>query len=326
MMAAACFAGGTAAFGQTFAVDRIDNPALALGNMVSAPTGDTVFRIDPDTGEVTRLSGTGTRMSAAAARAMITVRCSKGGKALLCNSERASVQIGAVGSATGRARSLANLTVAAGTAAVSAPKKGGNPLHFTLGPLGEGGSATFYVGADFAIAGDNSGLPTGTSAAEFYVTISRADGSGASTASGIAQALVRRPITLTAVSDLRFGAVTLPSSGTGRVIISPADGTRSVEGTGVRMLPSQSGAARFTVSGEGGQAFSVTVPSTFEMKTNGGSITVTTAHNAGSARTLAGKAGSAGTAAFNVGGSFPLAPGTRAGVYAGTFEVSVQYN
>jgi hypothetical protein len=158
------------------------------------------------------------------------------------------------------------------------------------------------------------------------VTVSKSDGSGSSTASGVMQATVRRPLALTADAGLSFGKVTRPTSGTGRVTIDPARGTRTVEGVGVQAYPSTTGPASFTVSGEGGQAFSVTVPATFEMKTSGGSITVTTSHNAAGSQSLSGKAGSAGTATFKVGGSIPLTPSTRPGAYTGTFQVSVQYN
>lgn len=318
---------GAAAPAQTFSVERLDNPALTLGNIVSAPSGDTIFRINPDTGEVTRISGTGSRMSASTARALVTIKCAKGGKTQLCNSESASVQIGAIGSSTGRAQPLTNLTVAAGTAVISAPKKPGNPLNFTVGPMGEGGTATFYVGADFPVAGDTSGRPTGPATTEFYVTVSKSDGSGASTGSGLVHATVRRPIALSATSNLNFGTVTRPSSGTGSVTIDAKTGARTVAGQGVQGLPSPTaGPARFTVTGEGGQVFSVTVPAEFQMKTSGGSITVTTSHDAGASRSLSGKAGTAGSATFNVGGSFPLTTTTKPGAYSGNFEVSVQYN
>jgi hypothetical protein len=137
-----------------------------------------------------------------------------------------------------------------------------------------------------------------------------------------------QPITLTKDSDLAFGSVVKPPTGSNNVIIDEATGARTTDGGGdVALAPSTTSRAAFTVGGEGGQTFSITNPGTFDMTRVGGSETLTVTLVATAATGLiSGTLGSAGTATFGVGGSFPVATGTVSGNYTGSFDVTVAYN
>lgn len=85
-------------------------------------------------------------------------------------------------------------------------------------------------------------------------------------------------------------------------------------------------AASFSVVGEGGSAYSVSVPSTFNMTTGTNTLAVTTVNNSGGGGTLSGSIGSTQTATFGVGGSFNLSSSTVSGAYSGNIVVTASYN
>jgi hypothetical protein len=152
--------------------------------------------------------------------------------------------------------------------------------------------------------------------------------SSAST-TGTGSITIIRPITIAKTADLAFGTVVRPSTGAGTAVVSAA-GARTVTG-GVVGLSSGAtpAAAAFTVTGEGGQSISVTIPATFTMINGADSLTVTTSNNltgSASAQTLSNALGAAGTLGFTVGGSVPIASTTTTGLYSGTFTVSAAYN
>ena len=142
---------------------------------------------------------------------------------------------------------------------------------------------------------------------------------------------VFQPIVLTKNTDLSFGTVVRPATGTGTVVIAAADGTRSLTGSGALITgpggQAAPGRATYSVAGEGGQAFSITVPANFNMTRQGGvetlPVTLTSTATSG---TLSGTLGTAGTLAFGVGGSIPLTTTTATGAYSGTCQVTVQYH
>jgi hypothetical protein len=148
-----------------------------------------------------------------------------------------------------------------------------------------------------------------------------------------ASATIFRPITLTKDSDLRFGTIVRPASGADTITVSPADGSRSLStnnavalSSGSHLAPTR---ATYTVSGEGGQAFSISVPTSFNMTRSGGSETLTISLSASAASgTLTGALGNAssGTATFGVVGAMPITSSTASGAYSGSFVTTVSYN
>jgi hypothetical protein len=139
---------------------------------------------------------------------------------------------------------------------------------------------------------------------------------------------ILQPISLTKDSDLAFGLIVRPSSGTNTVTINQTTGARALSGGGnAALVTSTTSRATYTVGGEGASTFSITVPANFNMTRSGGSetlaVTLTPTATSG---TLSGSAGASGTATFGVGGAFPLDNTTVTGAYSGTFNTTVAYN
>lgn len=148
------------------------------------------------------------------------------------------------------------------------------------------------------------------------------------TASTTGSVKIIQPLSLAKDTDLAFGSVVKPTTGSNTVAISASNGDRALSGGGdAALAPSTSGRATYTVTGEGGQTFSISAPSSFDMTRQGGSETLTvTLTKSAATGTLSGSLGSSGTATFGVGGSFAVASTTATGSYSGTFDVTVAYN
>ena len=149
-----------------------------------------------------------------------------------------------------------------------------------------------------------------------------------STQSTSGSATIIQPITLTKATDLAFGKIMRPSSGSNVVQINETTGTRTASGGGnAALIASTVSRASYSVAGEGGQTYSINVPATFDMTRSGTSDTVTVTLTAtATSGTLSGTIGSAGASSFGVGGSFPVASTTATGAYTGSFDVTVAYN
>lgn len=308
-----------------YSIPSVQQSVTNLGNVVSAAVGNTVFNVNPATGAVTRTSGNGARLSSGTARSMVTVSC---GNASICNTRNAAIRIGSVGVSTGRALLPTRLTVAAGTATIVSGPTGTNPVDFVIGPIGRNSTKTFYVGGDYPIAGDNSGLPTGPGGSGFYVYISQAQQTPKKGWSGgLMVANVFRPLTVGLTSNLSFGTIMRPSTGAGMVMLNPMDGSRTVSGAGASAMNMTTATrANYVVTGEGGQTVSIIVPSTFQMTGPGAPLTVTTMSSANGTEVLNAAGNGPGTLNFMVGGSFPIDANTEPGNYSGSFVVVVQYN
>jgi len=293
-----------------------------LGRVTSAASGDTNFRVDPTTGNVTITNGGGAvRSSNGATRAMVTISCT--GATGDC-SKNINVQLTSAGGPLGRARALTRLTFTMGTAVLAGGPGLPGSGSFTIGPIGLNSSKTFFVGADMAIAADDSGLATGPAEADFSVFTAEAPTSPTSGPNGRFLATILRQLSITKTQDLVFGVVSTPTSGNGTVTIDPATGARTTVGAVGFGTPTPT-QATFNVTGEGGQAFSVTIPATFQM-TGPQSMTVTTTNSAGAAPMLGGALGSQGSFNFGVGGQIAVNSTTPNGSYTGNFTVTVAYN
>jgi len=147
--------------------------------------------------------------------------------------------------------------------------------------------------------------------------------------SATGSAAVVQPITLVKNTDLAFGSLVRPSLGANTVTIDPTSGARTISGTGDASPGAAQTATRasYSVAGEGGATFSVTVPSSFTMARVGGNetlpVTLTASAVSGA---LSGSIGTGGSANFSIGGSLPLSSTTVSGDYTGTFNVTVGYN
>ncbi len=144
-----------------------------------------------------------------------------------------------------------------------------------------------------------------------------------------ATANVIQPITLIKNTDLAFGALVRPSLGSNTVTVDPSSGARTLSGSGDASLSGNQLVSRatYSVAGEGGSTFSVTIPNSFTLTRAGGGGTVPVSLSASAVPgVLGGSIGSSGSANFSIGGSLPLSSGTVAGDYTGTFDVTVGYN
>ncbi|MBW8814398.1 MAG: DUF4402 domain-containing protein [Caulobacterales bacterium] len=300
---------------------------MDLGTVVTAATGDTIFRIDAGTGSAIVQSGSGRRVSTASARSQVQISCRPDRVGdTSCDTDKVPVRIGAIGALTGRARTLRNFTAGINGATMAGPPSGSAPLSFKLGPIGGSGSTTLSIGADFAVAGDDSGLPSGDGANSFYVDVT--DNSGqhqlaGDTNNGKVRAL--RALAIAKMTDLNFGRIQRPTNGASTVTLSAATGARSVSGNGAGFATPAPTVAAFTVSGEGGQQVSLTVPTQFNL-TGPATLSVTVNTTASATPTLSGTLGSGGTYGFSVGGAFAITNATPVGAYAGVLAVSVDYN
>jgi hypothetical protein len=151
---------------------------------------------------------------------------------------------------------------------------------------------------------------------------------GTASASASATATVLTPISVSKTSDLAFGAMVRPGSGSNTIAIDPTTGARTLSGGGNASLATSSPTrAAFSVGGDGAQTFSITVPSPVNITRTGGTETVPVTLSASAATgLLSGSAGNAGSASFGVGGSLPLDTSVVGGSYTGTFNVTVGYN
>lgn len=143
-------------------------------------------------------------------------------------------------------------------------------------------------------------------------------------------ATIFQPISIAKNGDLRFGVIVRPLTGTGTVTQPAAGGPRTFTG-GVALLntagfPSPQ-PATFTVTGEGGQTFTIGIPPSFTMTgPSSSSLNVNLASSAASG-TLSNALGAAGTAPFGVGGTITnISDTTASGTYTGNFTVTVTYN
>lgn len=134
-----------------------------------------------------------------------------------------------------------------------------------------------------------------------------------------------RPLTITKNADLVFGRVVQPRSGSGTVSIANSSNSVVAGSGAVALSGIATSRAVFTVDGEGGQAVSVTIPSTFNLTKGSDSITVTLSPDVGSSVTLSNALAAAGSKTINVGGSFSLPSTQASGAYTGSFNVDVAY-
>lgn len=138
-------------------------------------------------------------------------------------------------------------------------------------------------------------------------------------------ATIVNPITITKTADLRFGNVAVLSSTAGTVDITPA-GVRS-PGGGVT-LPATTGTvggASFTIAGESGYTYAITLPTDPLDITSGANTMTVTAFVSSPANTgtLTG-----GTETLRVGATLNVDAGQPTGTYTSEtpFTVEVNYN
>ncbi len=142
------------------------------------------------------------------------------------------------------------------------------------------------------------------------------------TATGEATAHIVSPIEITKESDLLFGNMA-SGPAAGEVIIG-VDGSRSVSG-GVTLIQAGNNhqAAMFVVTGHPDATFSIVLPVSITLEYNGETMNVYQfVCDQGSSSQLSTN----GDATLSVGATIQVGAAQAAGLYTGTFDVTVAYN
>jgi hypothetical protein len=140
-----------------------------------------------------------------------------------------------------------------------------------------------------------------------------------STATANGSTTIIQPITIAKNTDLAFGRIVRPATGSGTVTIANTADTVATSG-GAVALASTTSRAKFTITGESGLNATLTVPSTLTLSSGANNLTVALTPDQTSPLTL----GASSTILF-VGGNFPVTNTTVSGAYTGTFDVTVAY-
>ena len=169
-----------------------------------------------------------------------------------------------------------------------------------------------------------------------FSTTAMAVGTAATVAATAAGAKLIVPMTLTQTSPLHFGTITLPDGTGGTVLLTTAN-ARTFTGAGVvasAVAPLQTNAA-FNVTGTQNVTYALTLPATITVtetvgKTAVMTISALTVKFGAAAEKTAVAATSVlsatGTDNFIVGGTLTVTAAQVAGIYDGTFPVTVDYN
>ena len=130
------------------------------------------------------------------------------------------------------------------------------------------------------------------------------------------------PIAITKATDLEFGTF-VASATPGTITMTPA-GSVTTSGGVTEISGGSKSAATFTVSGEAGQSYVITLPTTdvvLSSLVEGESLTL----NAFTSNpTDNGVIGTDGT--ISVGGTLAVPANSKADTYTGSFDVTVNYN
>lgn len=159
----------------------------------------------------------------------------------------------------------------------------------------------------------------------FVITTSAADNVANKTVSVQGKARIITPITLANTSSqaLDFGVIARGATDATVVVASVASPSINVAtGDAVVLSSTPQTAAKFTVGGESGKTYAITIPSSTQTITSGANtlnITNFTCSN--------GATGTIGTNdVFYVGGTLTVPAAAVAASYTGTFSVTVAYN
>ena len=156
-------------------------------------------------------------------------------------------------------------------------------------------------------------------------------------ANGNANAKLIKAMTLTESSQLNFGSNLLPNGTGGTVVLPSNSNARTYDGGGgvvaAAVGPAANGA--YSVTGTALETYALTLPTTsFDVThatANGNNNTMTVTSMLARFNGAVGDAttstlASDGTDSFTLGATLTVGNGQTAGVYAGTFPISVDYN
>lgn len=190
-----------------------------------------------------------------------------------------------------------------------------SPDNYTFNASGE---STLEIGATVAIPANAApGSYTGTSGSLTALELSQFR-VGQAALTGIALKLAK-PMSLSTVTNLGFGDVVAGTTA-GTVVMTPTGGRTSTGGVTLGATAS-SAAGKFSLTGESGADFAVTVsPTTLSLTGPGTAMTVDTWSVTPSSGTL-----SSGAQTIAVGGTLHVGAKQTSGSYSGIFTISTNY-
>lgn len=139
----------------------------------------------------------------------------------------------------------------------------------------------------------------------------------AATVATTTSANILQPIGISKIADISFGDVYPDGTLSGTVSLDFAGGRTFGGGAAAGATAGTSG--EFTVTGEAGSTYALTIPATVALTGPGTDMSVTLNNN--SLGDL-----SSGTETFQIGGDLAVGIAQTAGAYSATFDVTVNYN
>lgn len=132
------------------------------------------------------------------------------------------------------------------------------------------------------------------------------------------------PISISKSVDLSFGNVAVSPTIAGTVVLDPASARTQTGGVTLPVITGTVSAAKFTVAGESGTTYAITLPASVVLTNGGNTMTV---NNFTSTPTATGSLAS-GTEDIFVGGTLNVAAAQVSGLYtnASDLVVTVNYN
>jgi len=149
-----------------------------------------------------------------------------------------------------------------------------------------------------------------------------ANAQNSATGSAEASVTLITPISITKTADLSFGTF-VASASSGTITLSPG-GVVSTGGGVTEISGGDVSAAAFSVAGETGQSYQITLPSADVILTGTAAENSLTLNTFTSNPTDTGVIGTDGT--VSVGGTLTVPANSQADTYTGTFDVTVNYN
>jgi len=132
------------------------------------------------------------------------------------------------------------------------------------------------------------------------------------------------PISINKSIDLSFGNVAVSPTVAGTVVLDPASARTQTGGVTLPVITGTVSAAKFTVSGEAGTTYSITLPASVLLTNGGNTMTV----NAFTSTPTSTGSLATGTEDIFVGGTLNVAAAQVSGLYSNATDlvVTVNYN
>jgi uncharacterized protein DUF4402 len=153
-----------------------------------------------------------------------------------------------------------------------------------------------------------------------FVCLFAVDAHAQATTAANASATIILPITLTKNADLNFGELSA-SATAGTATVSPA-GVRTVGGGVTGGSTASVSAAGFTVSGDALRPYTITLPASATVVNGANNMTVNSFTSVPSG---SGTIGLLGSQTLNIGATLQVNANQAAGLYSGSFNVTVAY-